>query len=341
MGMEAEAERKDASGAQGRVGEQPIAAGARLRPSADFGRRFIIFADAEEEFDWSAQFQREATSTSAIAALPETTHRFNDAGATPVYLCDYPVVANAASAAIMREMASTGACDIGTQLHPWVNPPFDEAVSDVNSFTGNLPVELQRQKLANLTRQIEHATGVRPTVYRAGRYGLGEQTMALLAEQGYRMDVSVRALFDYHAQGGPDFSDCPAWPWKTPEGIIELPLTAGWTGVLRNIPAIYKYLPLHGTYARTGLLSRVPLTPEGTPIKAALEAIAVLDGEGIDIFSLSFHTPSVVPGFTPYVRNEAELAVFWNWWDDVFNEFSRRRIAPVCYAELIEELGKD
>lgn len=338
MGTEADTEPEGAHAAHACPATQPLVAGKRLRVPADFGRRFIILADAEEEFDWSGRFQRDATSTSAIAALPDATARLNDAGATPVYLCDYPVVSNVDSAAIMRELAGTGACDIGTQLHPWVNPPFDEAVSDLNSYTGNLPLELQRQKLAALTNQIEKATGVRPTVYRAGRYGLGTHTMELLVQQGYRMDVSVRALFDYHTQGGPDFSDCPAWPWKTSEGIVELPLTASWTGILRNMPAIYKYLPLHGTYARTGLLARVPLTPEGTPIKAALEAIAVLDGEGIDIFSLSFHTPSVVPGFTPYVRNDADLATFWNWWDKVFNEFARRGIKPVRYAELIEEL---
>lgn len=319
---------------------QPFRAGDRLCLSADFGKRFIVFADAEEEFDWSARFRRDATSTSAIAALPEATRRFNAAGATPVYLCDYPVVANAESGAIMRELAQTGGCDIGTQLHPWVNPPFDEAVSDLNSYTGNLPLELQRQKLAALTGQIEQATGVRPTVYRAGRYGLGPRTMELLAEQGYRMDVSVRALFDYRTQGGPDFSDCPAWPWKTPQGVVELPLTASWTGLLRNVPALYKYLPFHGTYARTGLLSRVPLTPEGTPVKAALEAIAVLDGEGIDIFSLSFHTPSVVPGYTPYVRSAEDLGAFWGWWDKVFNEFARRGITPVRYTDLIGELER-
>lgn len=340
MGTEADIQPQGGHDPDAAPANQPFLVGERLRLSKDFGRRFIVFADAEEEFDWSAGFARDATSTSAIAALPEATRRFNAAGSTPVYLCDYPVVTNVASGAIMRELAQTGACDIGTQLHPWVNPPFDEAVSDLNSYTGNLPLELQRQKLAALTGQIEQATGVRPTVYRAGRYGLGPRTMELLAEQGYRMDVSVRALFDYRTQGGPDFSDCPSWPWKTLQGIVELPLTASWTGMLRSVPAMYKYLPLHGTYARTGLLARVPLTPEGTPIKAALEAIAVLDGEGIDIFSLSFHTPSVVPGFTPYVRSAHDLAAFWNWWDDVFNEFARRGIRPVRYADLIGELEK-
>ena len=81
-------------------------------------------------------------------------------------------------------MVEAGECDVGTQLHPWVNPPFDEAVTPANSFTGNLPVPLQRAKLHALTDAIEAATGMRPTVYRAGRYGIGRHTARLLARGG-------------------------------------------------------------------------------------------------------------------------------------------------------------
>ena len=219
---------------------QFLATGKRLHFKPEFGRRFIIFADAEEEFDWSAPFDSTANATKTIADLAPATARFNAAGVRPVYLCDYPVVNVPESAAIMRDMVASGACDVGTQLHPWVNPPFDEDVCIHNSYTGNLPVALQRTKLVTLTDRIETAIGVRPTCYRAGRYGIGPATMGLLAEQGYRMDVSVRALFDYEMHGGPDYSSFPVWPWKTEEGPFELPLSTAWTGAMRHFPALYR-----------------------------------------------------------------------------------------------------
>jgi hypothetical protein len=46
--------------------------------SPEFGRRFVIFADAEEEFDWSRPLRRDAVSTQAIASLPAATQRLND-----------------------------------------------------------------------------------------------------------------------------------------------------------------------------------------------------------------------------------------------------------------------
>jgi hypothetical protein len=323
------------------LGARPADPTQRLFARPGFGRRFALFADAEEEFDWTRPFDRAATATQTMSALPAATARFNAAGVKPVYLCDYPVVDDPESARILRELVSTGAADIGTQLHPWVNPPFDEEVSAHNSYTGNLPLALQRAKLACLTSRIEEAAGVRPTVYRAGRYGLGPQTMRLLADAGYRMDVSVRSHFDYRDQGGPDYSDYPIWPWRTLDGPLELPLTTAWTGALRGVPALHEASWMRGTLARSGMLQRVPLTPEGVPLADAVAAIRVLFDAGLEVFSLSFHTPSLVPGHTPYVRSQDDLDTFWRWWDGVFAEFARLGVSPASYPDLLDAFEDD
>ncbi len=314
--------------------------GARLHLPAGAPRRFVLFADAEEEFDWSQPLRRDATATDTVPALRDATERLNAMGVVPGYLCDYPTVANERSASIFREMAAQEMCDIGTQLHPWVNPPFEEDVCAFASFTGNLPVELQQAKLIALTDRIEAAIGIRPTVYRAGRYGIGAQSMELLAAAGYRMDVSVRARFDYSDQHGPDYSTSPIWPWRTAEGLVELPLTTGWTGRLRQWPRLNDFRHLRGALARCDLLARVPLTPEGVPLADTLAAIDALYEDGHEIFSLSFHTPSVVPGHTPYVRSDADLRVFWAWWDGVLNRFAKLGIEPARYGDILALLDQ-
>lgn len=313
----------------------PPQPGARAKLSPGFGRRFAIFGDAEEEFDWQLPLDRFSTSTGAIASLPVATRRFNAAGVVPTYVVDYPVVANPASGATMRAMVEAGECDIGTQLHPWVNPPFDEPVTPVNSFTGNLPVDLQRAKLHALTNAIEAATGTRPIAYRAGRYGIGAQTGRLLAEAGYRLDVSVRSLFDYSAEAGPDFSRHPIWPWWIDQDLLEVPLTGAFIGPLRRWPGLHGRAWLRGPLARAGLLSRVALTPEGMPLAEVLEAIRRLLDGGTRLFSLSFHTPSVEIGHTPYVRDAADLKAFWVWWDGVFDLFAREGVLPARQREII------
>lgn len=253
----------------------------------------------------------------------------------PTYLVDYPVVSDPVSAATIGAMIAAGECDVGTQLHPWVNPPFDEAVTPANSFTGNLPVALQRAKLHALTDAIQAATGVRPIVYRAGRYGIGPETARLLAEAGYRLDVSVRALFDYSAEAGPDFSHHPIWPWWIGEGLLEVPLTAAFTGPLHRWPGLHRREWLRGPLARSRLLNRVALTPEGMPLPEVLAVIRRLLDDGTRLFSLSFHTPSVEIGHTPYVRDAADLKAFWAWWDGVFDLFAREGVLPARLDEII------
>lgn len=315
--------------------DHPPAATARARLSEDFGRRFVIFGDAEEEFDWHQPLRRDQTSTAAIASLPAATRRLNDRAITPTYLLDYPVVDNARSARTIRQMVEDGACTIGTQLHPWVNPPFEELVSGPNSFAGRLPVELERAKIAVLTERIADSTGHRPVVYRAGRYGVGPNTARLLAEAGYQLDVSVRSHFDYSPEGGPDFTGCPVWPWWAGDRLLEVPLTTGFVGLCHRWPDLHQLRRLRRPLAAAGLLARVPLTPEGTPLREALTVIRHLLHDGVRLFSLSFHTPSVEIGHTPYVRDEADLTRFWRWWDGVFDLFAREGVEPAGPRDIL------
>jgi hypothetical protein len=326
---------------QGRV-DQRARAADRVRFPKDFGRRFCVFVDTEEEFDWRAPRSRDATNTSAIKHLPEFQRLMDAHGIAPCYLIDYPVADNAESADVMRALYEGGRCAIGTQLHPWVNPPFDEEVTTINSFVGNLPVELERAKLERLTTRIETAAGVRPTVYRAGRYGIGPNTGALLESLGYRVDTSVRPGFDYSHEGGPSFLGHDPRPyWAGPTGsLLELPLGATYTGQLRRYG---RWLIGDGRghprriamLARFGLLARVALTPEDMPIEDVASAVRWMARDGVRLFSFSFHSPSLAPGHTPYVRNSGELNDFYRWWDRLLALLERMAITPASVDEVI------
>ncbi len=321
-----------------RLDRVPAAADALVLPDS-FGKRFLVVGDCEEEFDWSKPFDRGSTATDAIAALPDATRRFAEAGVAPTYVVDWPVATNARSGAAMAEMARSGLCDIGAHLHPWVTPPHEEEVNRGNSFAGTLPFELERVKLAGLTAKLTELAGRAPIAYRAGRYGIGPNSGSILAELGYRLDLSVRSHFDYSDEGGPDFTDFPIHPWRS-GGLIEVPLTTCLAGPLGRFPALTRIAALRGPFARSGLLNRIPLTPEGVPLAEAKQAIRVLLDRGHRLFSLWFHTPSVEPGHTAYVRDSADLRTFRAWWDGVFDLFARHDVTPVRSGEIVEAAEK-
>lgn len=315
---------------------------ARVVWPDSFGTRFTVFVDTEEEFDWRAPLRRDGHGTGHVRALPEAHRRFAERGAPLTYLVDWPIVDDPHAVAVLRGLLEDGVSAVGTQLHPWVNPPFDEAATPVNSYVGNLPPALEAEKLRRLTAAITIAFGAHPLVYRAGRYGIGPHSFALLAELGYRIDSSMRAWYDYSADGGPDFTAIGPHAFRTgPDGaIVELPFTTMFRGRLRAFGArghaLAGAVPRgRGVASRLGLLSRVSLTPEDMPIGEALEAVRIAVGDGVRVLNFAFHSPSLEPGHTPYVRDAADLAAFHRWWDAMLAELARLSVAPASLADLL------
>ena len=309
----------------------------------EFGTRFTVFVDVEEEFDWRAPHDPRNRATTAMAAFPDAHRRFAERGVALNCMIDHPIATDPASVAILSRVVEDGRSEIGTQLHAWVNPPFEGAATSAASYAGNLPRALEAAKLETLTSAITTAFGMAPRAYRAGRYGIGPHSFDLLAALGYRIDSSVRPGYDYSGDGGPDFSMADAGAYRD-RGIVELPLTTVFTGRARRGGAgLYRalgHVPQgRGVFARARLVSRIALTPEDMPIAAALEAVAVAAGEGLRLLNLSFHSPSLAPGHTPYVRDAADLKRFHAWWTTMLDEFDRRGIRNASLDEIIAALG--
>jgi hypothetical protein len=280
-----------------------------------------IVVDTEEEFDWQRPFDRNSVAVTAMQAQHLVQELVAPYGLKPTYVVDYPVATTPESVAVFAALLAANQCQIGAHLHPWVNPPHEEAVSTHNSYPGNLPAALERAKLTALTDAITAAFGARPLVYKAGRYGVGPSTTALLEELGYLVDLSVVPLTDFGGDGGPDFTACPDRPYWVgePGTLLEIPLTRGFSGRLAGSgPGIYRLAGsawgararAKGILARLGLLERATLTPEGVDFAAHARLVDAMLRQGHRVFSLSYHSPSLVPGFTPYVRSPGDLVAF-------------------------------
>ncbi len=242
----------------------------------------LLTVDTEEEFDWNSPFRRDGHGLSHVAAIPRFQAFCEGLGVVPVYLVDWPIVQDARAVEIIGDAVRRGVAEVGVQLHPWVNPPFEEVVCERNSFAGNLPPALEAAKFMALRDAIEAAFGAAPLIYRAGRYGLGPHTADLLKSAGIRIDTSVRSLFDYTPKGGPDYSHHPLTPYWVDDArqLLELPVTSVYTGPLRQFgPLLHRaqrHIPtFFSGFSRLGLLERIALTPEGVSADEALRGIDV------------------------------------------------------------------
>lgn len=283
----------------------------------------ILFAvvDTEEEFDWSRPFSRTATGVTAMRHIGRAQRIFDSFGIVPTYVVDYPVASQTSGVEPLKAFADAGRATIGAHLHPWVTPPFDEPVTAANSFACNLPARLEQAKLETLTTTIEQAFGRRPTIYKAGRYGIGARTPGLLADLGMDIDTSVNPHMDYASEGGPWFTAFDSRPrWLADGAVLEVPCTTGYAGVagprlgrvLHRMASSRPWSALRaiGVLSRLRITNRIMLSPEGSTLDEMQQVTQALLSQGVKSFTLSFHSPSVEPGHTPYVRSAADLERF-------------------------------
>jgi len=294
---------------------------ATVRPRMllrDFPPRLIFVVDTEEEFDWSAPLSRQATTVRHMEHIGRLQGLCESHGLRPVYVVDTSIATQTDGWRPLRRLLEENRAVIGAHLHPWVTEPFDEEVTPANSYHGNLPRDLEYAKLSTLTGQVEAAFGTRPSVFKAGRFGMGANTYAILASLGYTIDLSPAPAFDSSADGGPDYSEVGCQPFQDrTTGLLVLPWTgallswtradavglrrwaiSGWRPKLRALSILY----------RTKAIRRIHLTPEGYTAAQMIELTRELCARGERCFVASIHSPTVVAGCTPFARTEAEVA---------------------------------
>jgi hypothetical protein len=279
----------------------------------------VAAVDTEEEFDWAAPLDRAHRAVAHMRQIQRVQDLFESFGVIPSYLVSYAIVAQEAGFRPLMPHLAAGRAVIGAHLNPWTTPPYRERVDNLNSYPGNLPRELEAAKLVLLCRQIERALGVRATVYKAGRYGKGPHTEAILEEQGFEVDISPAPAMDFRADGGPDYTRHSAQPclFGRTRRLLCLPNTGAFVGWCARLgPALQPRLEggalarlrLPAIASRLRLLERIRLTPEGHTLPEMKRLTRALLAAGQRTFVLSLHSPSVVPGNTPYVQSEADLA---------------------------------
>jgi len=280
-----------------------------------------IVVDTEEEFNWSKPHDRYATAVSSIRFQERAQRIFEPYGLKPTYLIDYPVASQSDGIAPLRELWNSNVCDIGCHLHPWVNPPHSETINSKNSYPGNLPEPVEREKLRVLTEKVSESFELQPTIYKAGRYGVGPNTAQILEDLSYKIDTSMVPKSEFLADGGPDFRGLPQQPYwfGSHRNLLEIPLTVGFAGWLASGgQELYdlgdhgwaQKIKLRGIFARTRAQERIRLTPEGVDLQALCRLTRSMLRHGQKVFVLTYHSPSLGVGHTPYVRTENDLAAF-------------------------------
>lgn len=324
-----------------------------IRLPLDTPPQLVVVIDTEEEFDWNAEPDANANRVTAMAHIDRAQTIFNEYGIRPCYVIDYPVASQPDGYGLLKQYSEQGQCEIGAHLHPWVNPPQEEGLSRSNMYPGNLPGALEKQKLQALRDTITENFGKPPVAYKAGRYGFGPNTTEILHELGFEIDLSVCPPLDSRSDGGPDyrrFDAHPFWFGGAEKPILEIPCTGGFIGWARAaaIPLfetaqVFRKFKAPGVLSRLGAVDRLMLSPEGFSSAEHIKLTRALYKQGVRTFTWSFHSPSVVPGNTTYVQDDAQLRQFLgsfrHFFDFFFNELGGEASTPTRIRKLMESMA--
>lgn len=301
---------------------------------------FVVVSIDTEEDDW--QPSRENIRVTNIQALPALHRVFEEFGVRPTYFTSYQVARVPWAAGILRSLGDDGSAEIGAHLHPWNTPPLRDSFLPSNTMMKNLPPELQIEKLTVLTDELASAIGVRPRSFRAGRYGIGPTGAVILAQCGYSVDSSVTPFLDWRRyDDGPDFREAPISAYypslsdiavPAPAGpIVELPLSVGYTRRPFELWSRWHkrlegsrvgMLSLGSLAYRTRFVRKVQLSFETDTVNDMLLLTRQLVLGGARFIHLSWHSPTMVAGLSPFAPRPTDRDRFRANIDEYFDRLS-------------------
>ena len=281
----------------------------------------LVGIDTEADDQWSV-LGRQRLEVRNADRLPALQALFDSFGVRPSYLVTWEMATKPESASVLRALARSGRCEIGTHLHPWSSPPFRPLDLTAHSYPHNLPLDLLERQISELTLAIESELGCRPTTYRAGRNGFNGRTLPILERLGYAVDSSVDPLFNERRKNGMVFAGAPLGPYhpdyadvRRPgrSSILEIPISAATLPMLpKALERVYARLPpipYRGYFRRLGVRPAW-LRPSYASLPDMLAFASKLAARQAPCFNLIFHSSEILPGGSPYTPDAASVERF-------------------------------
>lgn len=279
----------------------------------------IVSIDTEEDMPkWRPE---PVTTVKNIHILPEINDLFARHSVRTTYLTDRPVLCDDESCKIIKQLSTSGTCEIGMHLHSWNTPPVMSEEAQGRATVLNLyPREIQEEKITGLHQYFMERLGFAPTSYRAGRYGLTKESAEILAKLEYLADSSVVPLTDYSDYGAPNYRNHnhkPFWIKRDLHGdLLEIPVTVDLvTRFPQSFYDLYFAIPnwtrIKGVLNRLNLARMAWLRPTNYTYKEMKQlADFIIRKSECPVFNIMFHSSELYPGASPYNLTEKHVSEF-------------------------------
>ena len=289
-------------------------------------KKFIITIDNEEDNQWNPESEETTENAKFLIRFQELCNRFDF---KPVYLTTYhmardPVFADFAKTALQKNQ-----CEIGMHLHAWSTPPeYDlQKTSNERSYLIEYPLDIMEEKICTLHNTLTSTFGEMVS-HRSGRWALNQEYLALLIKYGYRCDCSVTPGVNWGAKlgatgiPGSDYSREQNGAYEIMDGMLEVPVSIHKiryfdVGDIKTPKAFAKEIShlLRGksTWMR----------PSFTSVYRMEKLLDYVKGTNSDYIMFMLHSSELMPGGSPYYKDELAIEQLYEQMEQLFAYASR------------------
>lgn len=267
----------------------------------------VISIDVEEEGLFRGRYEREVRASN-VRHLERLAFCREEFGVPLTLLVAYPATQEPEARDVLRRFQEEQGAEIGAHLHHWNTPPFENLPYPEPVRCHQLPRELLRAKLTNLTAAIEDNLGQRPRSFRMGRFDFCESLPPLLAELGYEVDSSLVPLrSEMH---GPDHFSRRAGVHDLGHGLLEAPLTTvpvvePLAGMVARLAGVMPYAARVRLQRGFTMLLGAGVHPLWYSLASMKLATRLHLARGGRVLNMFLHSSELMPGASPKVPDEA------------------------------------
>lgn len=272
---------------------------------------------------------------------------FKSYGVSPVYFLSNEILADDDLSSVFSEFHINGSAELGTHLHfDAAGPLCSGEISGLklDGIQAQLTKEEERLALTWLTQKYENQFNSKPVSFRAGRYGLGENSIGLLAELGYRIDSSVTPGLVWNYQIGQrvltcDYRKAPTSPYECDSqnpatigssGILQIPIT-----MQKSALSPKELLRLAMGRKRRWVWARPRFAKKNEFLKM-IQQTAKRKNES-DIIVMMFHNMEIIPGKSPYCTTQEDVNSYLDDLTFFIQQALKNGLTPITLKEYADK----
>jgi hypothetical protein len=314
----------------------------------------IITVDTEADNQW---VNYDETSFVNIEFLPPFQTLCEKYGFPPTYLVTYRVANNPLAIEILSRWQADGRAEIGAHLHPWANPPIQDenAVEMQHVYPSELADEWLKNKLVGLTETIQANLKIRPTSYRAGRWGFDQRQADILGDLGYTADCSISPKLSWKndlgkldGAGGPDFTFEPVMPHMLNAKVMEVPVTILFTGWFKkensavgnfylNLPNGFLKKNMNRLFFRETWLRIF----SGTDLDDWQRLYRAAEVNHLPVLEFMIHSSELMPGGSPYAKTAKAVENIYRRLNELFDLLQSKGVEGITLSGFAEKYKAD